>query len=151
MNLNAIKKKLTHKETNMLAGVDAVDGLCITNKGISGLSDALAHENCKLTTLSLRVSDPSAITNEGIKKLQNALTHDNCKLEELILCRNVENYIYSSCSNRDFQICKVRRLDSGHSVLTKSGVLGQYKKISLDTYQRGGTSHTNCIRICILR
>jgi hypothetical protein len=60
--------------------VDAVDGLSITDKGISGLSDALTHQNCKLTKLYLRVLDPSAITNEGIKKLQNALTHKNCKL-----------------------------------------------------------------------
>jgi hypothetical protein len=149
-NCKLTKLELVGTE-NKHVRVDAVDGLSITDEGISGLSDALTHQNCKLTKLKLKVPDPSAtcITKKGIKKLQNALTHKNCKLEELALCtcRNA-NYFLRHCIS-DLLRCNVTHRDSGHSVLTKEGVSGQYEEISLVLH--GGTFHTNCIRIRISR
>ena len=57
----------------------------ITAEGVTKLTDALKHSECKLTGLDLAWNN---ITDEGVTQLADALKHSECKLTYLDLADN---------------------------------------------------------------
>ena len=98
-----------------------LDGCSLTADGVRYFCDFLCHEDCTLSTLSLK---DNAIGDEGVRTLcTHALKKEQCKLTELQLpgCHLTDECVPPLCEALQYRNCKLTPLSLASNEFTEEG------------------------------